>query len=110
MEIIFYITIFLIGLLTGSFCTLAIHRLPLHENITHKRSYCPNCKHKLSFWDMFPVVSYVLLGGKCRYCKHRIAPKYIIIELLTGIVFVLFAISICNMLKSIENIVYLILG
>ncbi len=110
MEVIFYITIFLIGLLTGSFCTLAIHRLPLHENITHKRSYCPNCKHKLSFWDMFPVISYVLLGGKCRYCKHRISPKYIIIELLTGIVFVLFAISICNILKSIEILVYLILG
>ena len=63
---IFYILIFIIGTLFGSFSTLAVYRLPLHKDITHERSFCPKCNHKLSFWDMIPILSYILLGGKCR--------------------------------------------
>ncbi len=109
MEIIIYITIFFIGLLAGSFSTLAIHRLPLHEDITHKRSYCPKCKHKLSFFDMIPVISYICLKGKCRYCKEKISPKYIIIEFFTGLIFVAFSISVLygTQINNVEIIVYL---
>lgn len=112
MEVIIYITIFFIGLVFGSFFTLAIHRLPLHQNITHKRSYCPKCNHKLSFFDMVPVLSYIFLKGRCRYCKDKIQSKYLILEIATGIIFVLFAISIFSGKQIIcqETIVYLILG
>ena len=63
------------------------------ERMTVKK-YCPKCNHKLSFWDMIPMLSYIFLRGKCRYCKTKIAPKYFFIELLTGLTFVLFAYSL----------------
>lgn len=112
MDIILYIYIFLIGITFGSFFTLAVYRIPRREDITHTRSYCPKCNHKLSFWDMIPLFSYIFLGGKCRYCKEKIRPRYFILELCSGIVFVLFAISIkfsTNVL-SISTIVYFIFG
>ncbi len=93
MNIYIYFTILLIGCLFGSFFTLAVYRLPLKENITHKRSYCPKCGHRLNFFDLIPVLSYVFLGGKCRYCKEPIHPRYILFELFTGLIFVLLALS-----------------
>ena len=94
MDYILYLLIFCIGTVFGSFFTLAVYRIPLRQDITHTRSYCPKCNHKLSFWDMIPILSYVFLGGKCRYCKQKIRPRYLLLEILSGIVFVLFAISI----------------
>lgn len=94
MNIIIYIYIFLIGIAFGSFFTLAVYRIPRGEDITHTRSYCPHCNHKLSFWDMIPLFSYIFLRGKCRYCKKKIRPRYFILELCSGLVFVLFALSI----------------
>lgn len=111
-NIIFYLLIFIIGTLFGSFATLAVHRLPLYEDITHKRSYCPNCNHKLSFWDMIPVLSYIFLGGKCKYCKQKIRIRYLCLEILTGIVFLLFALSLNINIDAINisKVVYLIFG
>ena len=63
METIIYIIIFLIGAMFGSFFTLAVYRIPRREDITHTRSYCPKCNHKLGFFDMFPILSYIILGG-----------------------------------------------
>ena len=94
MQIIFYITIYIIGVLLGSFFTLATYRLPLKQDITHTRSYCPNCNHKLNFWDLIPVLSYIFLKGKCRYCKNKISPRYIVIELASGLIYLLFAMSL----------------
>lgn len=94
MSTILYIFIFLIGITFGSFFTLAVYRIPLHQNITTKRSYCPNCNHKLSFFDMIPIFSYVFLRGKCRYCHEKIRIRYLLLEILSGVVFVLFAVSI----------------
>ena len=88
MDAIFYILIFTIGILFGSFYTLAIYRIPKTEDITHTHSYCPNCGHKLGFWDLIPLFSYIFLGAKCRYCKEKIRPRYFIIELLSGLFFV----------------------
>jgi len=110
--LIFYLLIFAIGTVFGSFFTLAVYRLPLHQDITHKRSYCPNCNHKLGFWDMIPILSYIFLGGKCRYCKEKIRIRYLLLEILTGTVFLLFAMSLnINLLSfEISKLVYLIFG
>ena len=94
MNVIFYLFIFLIGITFGSFFTLAVYRIPLRQDITHTRSYCPNCNHKLSFFDMIPVFSYIFLGGKCRYCGNKIRIRYLVLEILSGLVFVLLALSI----------------
>ncbi|MBR0351048.1 MAG: prepilin peptidase [Clostridia bacterium] len=84
MEAIIYTIIFITGALFGSFCTLATYRIPRHQDITHTRSYCPNCNHKLGFFDMFPIISYIFLGGKCRYCKQKISPRYLALEVFSG--------------------------
>jgi len=112
VNAIFYILIFIIGTVFGSFFTLAVYRLPLHQDITHERSYCPKCNHKLSFWDMIPILSYVFLGGKCKYCKSKIRIRYLLLEIFTGMVFLLFAVSInINLLNTnLSKIVYLFFG
>ena len=112
MDYILYLLIFCIGTVFGSFFTLAVYRIPLRQDITHTRSYCPKCNHKLSFLDMIPILSYTFLGGKCRYCKENIRPRYLLLELLSGIVFLLFAISIKLSLftMSTQVIGYLVMG
>jgi len=94
MDVLIYIIIFCMGTLFGSFFTLAVYRIPLGKDITHERSFCPNCNHKLTFFDMIPLLSYIFLKGKCRYCKQKIRPRYFLLELFTGIIFVLFAMSV----------------
>lgn len=91
MDILLYILIFIMGTVFGSFFTLAIYRIPKNQDITHTHSYCPNCNHKLGFLDLIPVFSYIFLLGKCRYCKKKIRPRYLILEILSGITFVLIA-------------------
>lgn len=112
MNIILYIYIFLMGITFGSFFTLAVYRIPEGKNITHERSFCPTCKHKLTFWDMIPLFSYIFLKGRCRYCNEKIRPRYFLLELFSGIVFVLFAISIkLNIYTlNLSTIVYFIFG
>lgn len=112
VDVILYIVIFMIGTLFGSFFTLAVYRIPLGKDITHERSYCPNCNHKLSFFDMIPILSYLFLRGKCRYCKQKIRPRYLLLELLSGIVFVLFAMSVKLSLlgSNTSTIVYFVFG
>lgn len=91
MDIFLYIIIFIMGTLFGSFYTLAIYRIPNKIDITHTHSFCPNCHHKLGFFELIPVWSYIFLGGKCKECKQKIRPRYIIIEICSGIVLVLLA-------------------
>lgn len=94
MNIILYLIIFIMGSFFGSFLTLATYRIPLNEDITHKHSFCPKCNHKLNFLDLIPILSYIFLKGKCRYCKTKISPRYFIIEILCGISFVLLALTL----------------
>ncbi len=112
MNTILYILIFCIGTLFGSFFTLAVYRIPLGKDITHERSFCPNCNHKLQFLDLIPILSYIFLGGKCRYCKQKIRIRYFLLELMSGIVFVLFAFSLkLNILTTnINTFIYFIFG
>ena len=92
MNTFLYVIIFIIGCFFGSFFTLAVYRIPRKEDILIKHSYCPNCNHKLGFFDLFPVLSYMFLAGKCRYCKNKIRPRYLILEILSGLSFLVFAI------------------
>ncbi len=90
LDILINFIVFMIGSLFGSFYTLAIYRIPLKKNITKERSFCPNCKHKLNFFDLFPIFSYIFLRGRCRYCKQKIGLKYVLIELFVAAVFIMF--------------------
>lgn len=105
MEIFLYAIIFIIGTFFGSFFTLAVYRIPKKEDILIKHSYCPNCNHKLGFFDLFPVLSYIFLGGKCRYCGNKIRARYLILEVLSGLVFMLIAISVKVNIFNIDNII-----
>ena len=89
MNILYLIIFFLLGLFMGSFLTVVGLRLPRHENFITNRSYCDECKHTLSFLDMIPVISFIMLKGKCRYCKKKIDPLSTYMELFTGILFAL---------------------
>lgn len=107
MDILLYILIFIMGTVFGSFFTLATYRIPKGQDITHTHSYCPNCNHKLGFLDLIPVFSYILLLGKCRYCKEKIKPRYFIFEILSGIVFL--AIAYLMNIKM-DNLTYITLA
>lgn len=102
LEIIVAVIAFAIGTLLGSFSTLAVYRLPIKQDITHERSYCPKCNHKLTFLDLIPVLSYIFLGGKCRYCKDKIRPRYLILEISSGLMFMLFILSLKLDLLSLQ--------
>ena len=77
METIIYIIIFLIGAMFGSFFTLAVYRIPRREDITHTRSYCPKCNHKLGFFDMFPILSYIILYGMAQAFSGSLTALYV---------------------------------
>lgn len=80
---------FLVGLAVGSFLNVCIHRLPQGESIVRPRSRCPACKTAIAPYDNIPLLSFVLLKGRCRHCGAPISPLYPTVELLTGLVFVL---------------------
>lgn len=81
--------VFVVGLCFGSFMNVLIYRLPLEKSVVHPGSACPSCGNTLKFYDNIPVFSYLILGGKCRNCKIHISIQYPIIELITGVVFLL---------------------
>ena len=91
------IFIFIFGLLIGSFLNTVIYRLKTGESILFLRSHCPFCKHTLGFFDLIPIFSFVFLGGRCRYCKKKISWQYPLVELATGILFVLFSYQIIEL-------------
>lgn len=79
----------LLGLILGSFINAVVWRLYSGESITHGRSMCPNCKHQLGVLDLIPVVSWLMLRGKCRYCKKPFGSHYVVVELVAGALFAL---------------------
>lgn len=80
---------FLLGIVMGSFLNVCIHRLPRGESVVAPRSHCPRCGNPIAAYDNIPLLSYVLLRGKCRYCRALISPVYFFVELATGLVFLL---------------------
>lgn len=89
MHLIFYIFVFLFGLIAGSFLNCVVYRLEKKQSFLKGRSYCPKCKHKLSWQELFPVLSFIILKGKCKHCKKKISWQYPAVEIATGIIFLL---------------------
>jgi leader peptidase (prepilin peptidase) / N-methyltransferase len=77
----------LLGLVVGSFLNVVIHRLPLRQSVVWPASRCPACGEPIEPKDNVPLLSYVLLRGRCRSCKTRISPRYPLVEALTGVLF-----------------------
>jgi leader peptidase (prepilin peptidase)/N-methyltransferase len=88
VDPVYAATTFILGLSFGSFLNVCVYRLPLGLSVATPRSACPNCKHPIALYDNIPVVSWLLLGGRCRSCHSRISARYILVELLTASVFV----------------------
>jgi leader peptidase (prepilin peptidase)/N-methyltransferase len=85
----FYIFVFILGLIFGSFLNVVILRLNSGDRIVKSRSKCPHCSHRLSARDLWPLVSFILSLGRCRYCKAKISIQYPAVEFITGLLFVL---------------------
>lgn len=79
--------LFVLGCVFGSFFLVIGTRLPREEDVLYSRSRCDNCGHELKIWDLIPIFSFLFLGGKCRYCKKKIDPLTIIVELSTGFLY-----------------------
>ena len=88
-TVIFIAMSFVLGAVIGSFLNVVIIRVPRHEPISgaHNRSHCMSCGKQLSNIDLIPILSYIFLGGKCRFCKAPISPRYWIVELITAVVY-----------------------
>jgi len=86
-SMLFAIFFFLLGLVVGSFLNVVIYRIPKGLSIVYPPSHCPVCKKPIKFYDNIPILSYLLLKGRCRHCKSKISPIYPIVEGLTGILF-----------------------
>ena len=109
MLLLFYIFIFLFGLIIGSFLNCVIYRLKQEENLGG-RSYCPSCRHGLAWFDLVPIFSFLFLGGRCRYCKRRLSWQYPVVEFLTGILFVTTYWYLANIQNlSLVSVLYLLI-
>jgi len=88
-NITLYVFVFLFGIVIGSFLNVCILRIPSGESIVTDRSHCMSCGYQLRWYDLVPLFSYLLLGGKCRKCKAHISVQYPIVEAVNGILWIL---------------------
>lgn len=102
-TIFLYSTIFLYGIVIGSFLNVCIYRLPNKENIAKERSHCMQCGYQLKWYDLIPILSFLCLGGKCRKCKKTISVQYPLIEVVNGILYI--AVFFVNGM-NIESLLY----
>ncbi len=80
------LVLFLFGGIVGSFLNVCIVRIPEKISIVMPPSHCPKCKKPIAFYDNIPLLSYIILGGRCRHCKPPIPFRYFVVELLTAAV------------------------
>jgi len=99
MDIYYTIVSFIFGITLGSFYNVVGYRLPREQSLISPSSHCTSCNHKLGILDLFPVFSFLFLGGKCRYCKAKISWFYPFFEFMTGL---LFAISYIVFGQTVE--------
>ncbi|MDO4188190.1 MAG: prepilin peptidase [Lachnospiraceae bacterium] len=95
------------GVLIGSFLNVCIYRLPKHEDIVLTPSHCMNCGKRLKWFELIPVLSFLVQGGKCRGCKTKLSVQYPIIELLNGLLYLL-VVSIYGM--TVQSLIYCLLA
>ncbi len=84
-----YLFVFILGLIIGSFLNVCIYRIPREESIITPSSHCPSCNKAIRFYDNIPIISYVMLGGKCRNCGERISLRYPFVEFINGILYLI---------------------
>jgi leader peptidase (prepilin peptidase)/N-methyltransferase len=89
MEIIYYLLFFILGAVVGSFLNVVIDRLPDNQSLISPASHCPQCQTKLAVKDLIPIVSYIWLRAECRYCGAHIPIRILMVELFTGLLFIL---------------------
>ena len=101
------------GGLWGSFANVCIHRLPKDQDVVSGRSHCPKCKKKIFWYDNIPLLSYLLLNGKCRKCKKKISIQYSFVEFISIFLFIniyyLFGISLTSILLMILGLSFIII-
>ncbi len=97
-SLLIYLFLFILGSAIGSFLNVVIYRVPLRKSIISPPSSCPNCNTRIKPWHNIPILSWIILGGKCANCKEPISKRYPIIEFLTGVL----AVAIYYKLKSID--------
>lgn len=88
-EYLLFMIVFIYGIVIGSFLNVCIYRIPNGSSIVFGHSHCMKCNKKIKWYDLIPVFSFLLLRGRCRYCKAKISIQYPIIELLNGILYIL---------------------
>ena len=105
--------VIILGALWGSFANVCIFRLPKEKGVVSGRSYCPKCKKKIVWYDNIPIISFFLLGGKCRKCKKSISIQYVIVEAINIVSFItiyyFFGISIITVLLMMLSLSFLII-
>ena len=84
-----YVLSAVVGLCVGSFLNVVIYRIPNEMSLSKPASHCPKCNYTLKWYDNIPVLAYIMLGGKCRKCRETISPRYMIVELLNAVLWVL---------------------
>ena len=84
-----HVFIFALGTIIGSFLNVCIYRMPRELSIVFPSSRCTSCQNPIAFYDNIPVLSYILLGGKCRFCRERLSIRYPIVELLNGVLYLM---------------------
>ncbi|MCR5585137.1 MAG: prepilin peptidase [Lachnospiraceae bacterium] len=104
-NFILLITI-LLGLSVGSFLNVCIYRIPRHESISFPPSHCPNCMNKIKWFDNIPVLSFIILKGKCRNCKSKISIRYPLIELLNCVLWIVTFIYSDNRLQCLTGFAF----
>ena len=101
------IIFFIIGLLIGSFLNVCIYRIPLNKSIIKPPSSCGSCGHRLNYYDMLPVINYVINRGKCRYCGEKYSYQYPLTELFNGL---LYSVITLKYGISLNAVLYCLLG
>ena len=89
-DLVIKVLIFIFGAIVGSFLNVCIVRMPQEKSLMFPRSHCVHCQKSIPWYDNIPLMSYFVLGGKCRHCQQKISVRYLIVELLTAVSFVFF--------------------
>ena len=108
-----FLFVIILGGLWGSFANVCIYRLPLDKGVVSGRSYCPKCKKQITWKDNIPIISYFLLSGKCRKCKKKISPQYVLVEFLSilffTIIYSLYGVTLTTLLLIILSLSFIII-